>query len=36
MNASQPRNTIGEQGEIAPEDDAFSTPPPIIETPAEQ
>ena len=36
MNASQPRNTIGEQGEIAPEDDAFSTPPPIIETPAGQ
>jgi tetratricopeptide (TPR) repeat protein len=35
MNASQARNT-GEQGEIAPEDEAFSTPPPIIETPAGQ
>jgi hypothetical protein len=36
MNPLQPRNT-GEQGEIAPEDDVFSTPPPpIIETPAGQ
>ncbi len=36
MNPSQPRNTIEEQREIAPEDDAFSRPPPIIETPVGQ
>ncbi len=35
MNPLQTRNT-GEQGGNAPEDDVFSTPPPIIETPAGQ